>query len=249
MTTHLLRFDPDAARAALWFEAERLAPRSGEDDGYAWHALLTAAFGKALAPKPFRVLARRGRPPQLLAYSAVAADELKAAAADFADPKVIAALALDGLASKAMPAFVAGRRLGVSVRLRPVVRTDRDGDRNKTRELDAFVAACAAAPDAPPERSQVYLDWARARLIDAGAKVELLRLDGFEGCAVLRRSGPSGQGGQGARPLLAIPGHAVTIAGTICIVDAERFAAAIARGLGRHRAFGYGMMLLSPPEG
>jgi CRISPR system Cascade subunit CasE len=30
------------------------------------------------------------------------------------------------------------------------------------------------------------------------------------------------------------------------VVDADKFAALLARGVGRHRAFGYGMLLLSP---
>jgi len=68
MTLHLLRFDPDMARVAVWLAAEDLTPRDNEDDGYGWHALLTAAFGRDLAPKPFRIFARRGRPTQLLAY-------------------------------------------------------------------------------------------------------------------------------------------------------------------------------------
>ena len=70
MSLYLLRFDPDLQAAARWFHAEKLAPRNQDDDGYAWHALLAAAFGPALAPKPFRLLARRGRPAQLLAYAA-----------------------------------------------------------------------------------------------------------------------------------------------------------------------------------
>ncbi len=68
MTLHLLRFDPDMARVAVWLAAEDLTPRDNADDGYGWHALLTAAFGRDLAPKPFRIFARRGRPTQLLAY-------------------------------------------------------------------------------------------------------------------------------------------------------------------------------------
>ena len=68
MTLHLLRFDPDPRAAAMWFHAEQLAPRDQDDDGYAWHALLTAVFGRSLAPKPYRVMARRGRAPHLLAY-------------------------------------------------------------------------------------------------------------------------------------------------------------------------------------
>ena len=90
--------------------------------------------------------ARRGRPAQLLAYSGADAATLKTCAAEFADPMAFAALAIDTLASKAMPEFAAGRRLAFSTRLRPTVRTDRGTDRNKVREIDAFVAAQAAAP-------------------------------------------------------------------------------------------------------
>ena len=36
--------------------------------------------------------------------------------------------------------------------------------------------------------------------------------------------------------------------GTAVIRDGERFAALLARGIGRHRAFGSGMVLLSPPR-
>jgi hypothetical protein len=32
MTLHLLRFDPDVARVAVWFAAEGLTPRDNEDD-------------------------------------------------------------------------------------------------------------------------------------------------------------------------------------------------------------------------
>jgi len=85
------------------------------------HALLAAVFGKDFAPKPFRLLARRGRPPQLLAYSCADAATLKTCAAEFADPMAFAALAIDMLASKAMPEFAAGRRLAFSTRLPPGV--------------------------------------------------------------------------------------------------------------------------------
>ena len=103
-------------------------------------------------------IARRGRPAQLLAYSGADAATLKTCAAEFADPMAFAALAIDTLASKAMPEFAAGRRLAFSTRLRPTVRTDRGTDRNKVREIDAFVAAQAAAPGHAMDRAAVYLD-------------------------------------------------------------------------------------------
>jgi CRISPR system Cascade subunit CasE len=246
MALHLLRFDPDVARVAAWFSAEGLTPRDQEDEGYGWHALFTAAFGRDLAPKPFRVLTRRGRSTQVLAYAQVDAAALRACGSDFADPKLMAALGVDTLASKLMPTFVKGRRLGFSARVRPIVRTDREGNRAKSRELDAFVAAkLAAALGQAPDKAGVYAEWARKRLDQSGVNVESLHIDGLESSDVLRRGRDRANG---SRPLARIPGHAVTVAGTLRIADPDVFAALLARGLGRHRAFGYGMLLLSPPE-
>jgi CRISPR system Cascade subunit CasE len=246
MTLHLLRFDPDMLRVAAWLAAERLTPAAEDDDGYGWHALLVAAFGKDMAPKPFRLLARRGRAPQLLAYAQADAVALRARAGEFADPKAIIALGVETLDSKPMPVFAAGRRLGFSVRVRPTVRTDRAGDRTKSRELDAYVAARqGGSPAEVLHRQDVYASWVRQRLHEAGVKVESLRLDGLESATALRRAAA---GPRGVRSLVHIRGHSVVVAGVIRIADADRFATLLARGLGRHRAFGYGMMLLSPPE-
>jgi CRISPR system Cascade subunit CasE len=168
------------ARVAAWFSAEGLTPRDQEDEGYGWHALFTAAFGRDLAPKPFRVLARRGRSTQVLAYAQADAAALRARAFDFADPKVMAALGVDTLASKLMPTFVEGRRLGFSARLRPTVRTDREGNRARSRELDVFVAAkLAVTPGQALDKASVYAEWARNRLDQAGVDVESLRIDGL----------------------------------------------------------------------
>jgi CRISPR system Cascade subunit CasE len=245
MTLHLLRFDPDPRAAAMWFHAEQLAPRDQDDDGYAWHALLTAVFGRALAPKPFRVMARRGRPPHLLAYAPHDGATLSAHAAQFADPRAHAALGADAIAAKPMPAIAAGRRLGFSLRVRPTVRRDRGGDRRKAAELDAAIAVLGPGRHDSAARAEVYLGWIRAKLAEAGATVERLSLDGVIGDDAPRRgrSEPAGY-----RPLRRVPGHSVTATGTLMVRNAEHFATALARGIGRHRAFGYGMLLLAPPE-
>lgn len=252
MTTYLLRFDPDLRLAGLWAEAEKLAPRDDCDDGYVWHALLCAAFGKGEAPKPFRLLSRRGRPAQLLAYSQTSGEDLAALAQSYADPKAFSALGVETLAGKAMPDFSAGRRLGFSIKLRPVVRADRDGDRRKTREIDVLVHARESGDQR--EKEEIYLDWTRRRLEAVGVEIEALRLDGLEGVNVARRgaveTGAVERGAveRGGRALRSIPGHAIGVAGVLRIVAPEAFNAALARGVGRHRAFGFGMLLLSPPE-
>lgn len=235
---------PDGLRCAQWQRREGVAPPAGVEDGYAWHALLAAVFGADAAPRPFRVQTRRGRPPILLFYSGKDAAALAEAAA-FADPQAYAALGMDGLATRPMPALPPGRRLAFDLRVRPVQRSDRGGDRARTRERDVLIVAREAAddPGLPPER--VYPDWVTAQLGRHGAAVERLTLRAVEGEDVQRR-GPPGKDGR--RPLRRIAGHSVVVDGILRIDDAEIFRTALARGIGRHRAFGYGMLLLRPPE-
>lgn len=241
MTTHLLRFDPDMKLAAAWMAAEGVAPGRNCDDGYGWHAMLRAAFGES-APSPFRLVVRRGRPIQLLAYSSPNAAELQAHAQAYADPRVYAALGIDALASKPMPRFEIDRPLGFSLLMRPVVRTDREGDRKKSRELDAYVHARSQG-DAR-DRAVIYMDWVRKQLLTRGAEVLHVRIDGMESVNVARRSATA----LGNRPFRSISGHSVAFVGNLYVRDEEHFIEAISKGIGRHRAFGYGMLLLSPPE-
>jgi CRISPR system Cascade subunit CasE len=261
----MIQLEPDALKAANWMETQRVS-RLGHDDGYGWHALLAACFGD-LAPKPFRVIERKNRPLQLLAYGPQDIAALREHAAAFAQPSAFAALGpTTAMASKQMPGtFRAGRRLGFEVRVRPTVRQDRDGDRSASREIDAFLAAVQAADKLAPrgdrpelERSAVYRDWLAARFGKA-AKLEpasfkivnlrramLLRRgrrpgasDGRELMAVgsMKREVPCQQGGS----------PDAVVSGALVVESPADFAHLLARGVGRHRAFGFGMLLLRPP--
>lgn len=240
MTLHLLKMQPDMVRLGRWARDHRLLPTRGDEDlGYTLHALLAAAFGE-LAPKPFMLQQDTPRPAALLAYSACEPDELRDHAASFAEPDTLAALGMDSLAAKAMPGqFAVARRLGFAVRVRPTVRTDRDGQRDRVREVDAFLAAAAGTePNAGPERGAVYQDWLAQRLRAGGAEPQRIGLDSFRLSDVLRR-------GQG-RALQAQRGPDATFSGVLQVREPDAFAALLARGVGRHRAFGYGMLLLRP---
>lgn len=240
MTLHLLKLQPDVVRMGRWARDHRLLPARGDEDmGYALHALLTAAFSD-LAPKPFVLQQDASRPVTLLAYSMREPDELRDHAASFAEPDALAALGMDGLTTKAMPErFAEKRRLGFAVRVRPTVRTDRDGQRNKVREVDAFLAAVTGTePGAGPERGAVYQDWLAQRLRAGGAEPEGITLDSFRLSNVLRRGE--------ARALQAPRGPDASFTGVLRVTEPAVFAALLGRGIGRHRAFGYGMLLLRP---
>lgn len=284
MTLHLHAFQPDLGRLMRLAARERLLP-TGDDPGYAVHAVLAAAFGE-LAPAPWALLqpgeggGPRGR---LLAYSAHPLDALLAHAGAFADPTFAAALDLSQAASKPMPdRFAPGTRLGFRVRLRPVSRTGTPlaghpsaAERGaRGQERDVYLARVAAAeralaaaggvpnaqvPEAStpaPSRAECYLEWLDGRLRNAGAELAAgdgdraaagrwaARVDAFRFTRLLARD----RSGSRTRSA-AVEGPDALVTGTLVVTDPDAFAAGLARGVGRHRAFGFGMLLLTPPRG
>lgn len=243
----MVHLEPDAARVARWSAAERL-DRVGDDDGYVWHALLAASFG-ALAPKPFRLVHRDGQPSQLLGYTSADESSLRTHISRFAPPDIVSALCLDRLAVKRMPdIYPLGLELCFEVRVRPTVRQDRDGDRNRSRECDAFLAAVERAGPrgsrSELNRDEVYLDWLRPRL--SGADVLSARIIARRRSRVTRRTRE--------RALVSVGGRGgggpdVVLTGVLKVREPQAFRDLLMRGVGRHRAFGFGMLLLKPTNG
>lgn len=255
MTLHLVRLPVDLnalARAAEnrgWTGGRRLA----FDEGAALHHLLTETFGPA-ALQPFRLtVAPRKASGGLYAYTSVDPAELAETAAMTAMPEVVAALAPGAMESKPMPTeWRAGRRIGIDVRLRPTVRLFKDiappADRNggrahgfaKGAEIDAFLSEALTHEDrlrmaeAGRTREAVYRDWLAARLAGI-ATIEEARLASF------RRS-LAARGGR------AHEAPDVVMHGTVRIEEPLRFAEILEKGVGRHRTYGFGMLLLRPPS-
>lgn len=239
MTLHMLQLQPDVAASLRWAGTQGLLGSRSDDLGYVWHALLAAVFGP-LAPKPFAVVEHPSRPPALLGYAACGAAALQEQAMLFALPDAVTALGVTSLAGKAMPdRFHAGQRLGFSVRVRPVVRVDGAGGRTTIRERDAFLHAIADVPSTTVvDRGVVYRDWLVRQLATGGAAAETVSLDVIRRTRVVRRGRD--------RSLDAPEGPDVAASGILRVAEPELFAALLARGVGRHRAFGFGMLLLRP---
>jgi len=232
MSLTMIKLEPDMGRLVRWADERRLCAAHGEDDlGYALHALLLATFDAA-APKPFALVRQPHRPPAILGYSARQGDELRDLAQAIAEPDTAEAVGLSTFAAKSMPgSWRADARFGFTVRVRPMVRTDRDGDRTRAKEVDAFVLS-------PPQsdRGEVYRQWLQDHL--SGAEIEQAALERFQLSRVARRNA--------ARSLTPQKGPDATFTGVLRITDGAGFGAALARGVGRHRAFGFGMLLLKP---
>lgn len=243
MSLHLVSLKPDLKRLAAFAAGARALPDGG-DLGYAVHLALRRALGAA-APQPFRLFEPRG---QLLAYCTDpgAIEALRALPPlDPGAEAARAALALDTFAAKPMPAaFPAGLSLDFEVRLRPVRRTGvQKRSKDRPGEHDAFGLAVRGRPRAEwPSREEVYLAFARERLEAAGAiAVSGLRLSASTRTEVARSRH------DGGAPRRRIDGPDVTVTGRLAVADPEGFAGLLAKGVGRHRAFGFGMILLRPP--
>lgn len=235
MTLTMVQLAPDMGRLTRWALRERVMADEDEDLGYALHAALAGAFG-ALAPKPFALLQRRGRGAQLLGYTPHPAQDLLSHAAAFATPDIAAAIGLDGFAAKPMPErWAAGARLGFEVRVRPMVRQDRNGDRDRSKEVDA----------APPQsaRGAIYQAWLSKRLHVGGADLVTSHLAAYRSLTLVLRHAADAEGKRRRHRQV---GPDATFTGVLAVRDPDAFAALLARGVGRHRAFGFGMLLLRP---
>lgn len=232
----MVRAEVDVRGFQRWMGSRRF--RSTD---HAMHSLLTECFGD-LAPKPFRLIEpRSGSTAVLYGYGRADTDSLREQADICSDPLQARLLPSEGIDSKAMPpAWTVGRRLGFEVRIRPVVRrSGRSGERPGS-ERDAFLTEGIEGREADerPSRERVYAEWL-SREFDrrTGARVEVgrSRLISFRRSRAVYK--PDGRGSEGPDAVMR---------GVLAVTESEAFGALLARGIGRHRAYGYGMLLLRP---
>lgn len=244
MSLHLVELPLALRDLHLWAGQRKLG--GGFDEGVALHHLLGEVFGPATL-QPFRLMvAPQARHGTLYAYARQNADGLRALARSVLTPAQAAVVRLDHLRSLARPeeTWAVGQKLGFDLRLRPVVRlasalagAAEDGAPvhfSKGAEVDAFLVAALRGTPAP--REAVYRDWLAERLASAAIlDSDATRLASFRRLRIHR----------GNRRL---EGPEVVMHGTLTVADPGAFADLLERGIGRHRTYGYGMLLLRPPQ-
>ena len=228
---HLLRIPVNAPRL-LRFAAEYGITQEDETLGYTLHAWFEALFGNH-APKPFRYLERRN---EVLAYATQESATLLEHAQAFATPQAWAALHATDVASKPMPAaWRTNQRVRLEVLTCPVSR--KDGE-----EKDVYLRALDRLADEAPSRAQVYQDWFTKQWDRA------VHFDQVELLGISTRSRLLRRARNGTNRLHIVERPQALFGADAVITDAGRFSELLTRGLGRHRAFGFGMVLLSPPR-
>lgn len=254
MTTNLIYIPLDMRDLNRWAGRRGLIRRRAYDEGYVLHVLMAGMFGNR-ALRPFRLFSSERRSQATFyAYSALDADGLCRIAEAVATPDCLDVIRLDSILSKAMPAnFTKGRSFNFDVRVRPVRRLNssvRDARHNVTlkkgAEIDAFrlqVIRHSHHDSADGEtdsasakwtRESVYRDWLAQRF-DASAILRSCQLKAFRRHRAIRGEGP------------LIEGPDATLQGSLSVENPADFADMLTGGIGRHKAYGYGMLLLRPP--
>lgn len=246
----MIRAEVDVRAFQRWMGTKRL-----QDPDHAMHCLLEECFGD-LAPRPFRLIVPRGGSSGVLyGYGLACSDALREASATFADPLQSRIISASKMESKPMPTeWQVGRRLGFETRIRPIVRLSRDTSRvppdtqrcfkdgglRPGKECDVFLYEAMRHPEGGMnrKREEVYAEWLSAqfnRIGGASLDVKATKLVSFQRTRAVRKL--HGRYSEGPDAVMQ---------GNITIPDPDAFSALLARGVGRHRAYGYGMLLLRP---
>ena len=237
-------------------ELARVAVRHGlsrsVDEGYLLHAGLSQLFATSSerAKVPFHTFAvddtlkEAAEHPELvylLAYS-----DLDEAGLNARMGPARASL-VRKCASRPLHPVPAGTRAVFRLRACPIKRYGKDSKQFREEkkkqgaiEIDAYVAACIqAGPGVVVDRSLVYRNWLE-RQLDArpGARLVDVEVASFHRDRLSRQTQGEERRGHGCeRP-------DVTFAGALEVTDAPAFDELLRRGVGRHRAFGFGMLRL-----
>jgi len=247
---HMLQVSLDPRRLAVLGRRERLPTRQDDLD-YLVHAELAALFGESVV-QPFRVMGD-GSHVDVLGYAAQDAETLREHAATFAEPADHGACDWSAFAAKAMPGnWAPGRRLGFEVRACPIVRLasdveveDKEGTPKRYRrgaEVDAWLHRRFFTGDGTDAvgREEVYVDWLRDR-IDGAARMEAAGVEAFRRRRLVRK----GHGDTRKAHVFERPD--VLFRGVLTVGDGERFHELLRDGIGRHKAYGFGMLLVRAP--
>jgi CRISPR system Cascade subunit CasE len=210
-----------------------LQPSALEDESLILKSILWEGFsGSAL--RPWAIHAKKGPKITIVGYTQADAGDLNKRRS-LALPSVQAAVG-EAIAAP-LPVLSASERYRFSICLVPTIRVTKAEDR-RYGERDAFLAkADTAGKDAGLKRDDVYRDYLAERL--AGASIEASRLVQFRLRRFMRPKRDRSVSGK------MMP--EAVIEGCLRVHDPAKLIAALGAGVGRQRAYGFGMLRLQPP--
>ena len=226
MTLHMIRAKVDFRALHEWMNEEEV-----EDEDTGMHHIICSTLGE-LSPRTFRLMRpREGHHGKLYAYTQAAAEDLVETMAAAADPLAWRVIDASTVMGKPMPEeWKHGGALGFNLRARPVMRSRAPNGR--TTEMDSYQRGQNG-----PGRMETYANWLQNIMERrGGAQVGRVRMTNYKDTATVRKKGRR-----------KVTGPDVTFDGTLYVDSPEAFGEMLASGVGRHKAYGYGMLLLQPP--
>ena len=240
MTHHLISVPIKMKAFHKWSAARGLMGDNNFSEDYALHVLLSGAFGKSVL-QPFRLMSTFKNPKgTLYGYAKCSAKKLRTLIEEVATPDCLGVIKHKELKSKPMNmTFKEGKRLGFDLRVRPVVRKHDEGRPSKRFEIDAFLAQEKRSPAKNPTeicqlRQSVYTDWLSHRF-NGAADIKRCDLTRFRITPTVRGNNKTPNGPD------------AILQGDIVVRNADSFYDILCHGIGRHKAYGFGMLILRPP--
>ena len=201
------------------------------DESLVVKTVLTEAFGGAVL-RPWRILGQHGQHGQhltVLGYTDGVTAETLRQRVELALPALQTAVSVVGSAPLAEPEL--GRVFRFRLRCIPLISV------TGARTRDAYTYACTQAGSAQGiDRAEVYARYVQERL--PGATLTETRLDGFQLVSMVRRQQ---QGWKTGRFPLA------ELSGVLTVDDPAAFLGPLSTGIGRMRAYGFGLLRLEAP--
>jgi len=257
MSTFLIHAPIEMRAFNRWAGRRELVQRGDLDEGFALHILLSEMFGPS-ALKPFRMFSgQRRMMGSLYAYADYDHEKAISVAEISALPDPIEVLNPRNLRSKPLRTeFANGQQLGFDVRVRPVRRLQHDVEDSqsgrllrKGAEIDAHRSELLSYDSEgwkrteenrrsePPSRESSYFKWLTERLAgSAEICSNTFRIASFSRTRIARGRGRTSEGPD------------AVLNGNLIVLDPTKFAKCLRDGIGRHKSYGYGMLLLRPPS-
>jgi CRISPR system Cascade subunit CasE len=247
---HLISVPVDIARLHKLSSQRSLFSGSRFDEGAALHRFIRETFG-ASAFSTFRLFQpARSRMGTLYAYSHNDADHHRDTASCTGVPDSAELFKLASMKSQPRPkdAWKPDQRIGFSIKCRATRKSSLVGDQvtgrgRREAEVDTYLHELEAHQQGyitdTPTREESYRRWLLAKLQGDGSPHREAISEIDFSINVLNQS-PVYRHGKWSK------GPDVTFNGNLSIKDPIAFANLLKTGIGKHKAYGYGMLLLRP---
>lgn len=216
--TNLAQIHIDPKAFGKWAGRRRF-----EDEDTSTHALVAELFGRQVF-QPYRYREIGGRGGILNGYTEASAVELQDMVDMAAGPDSIA-LIQGPILTKPIYVPKAGQNVGFEIKVMPVVRLD-------DIEIDSYLRDKDLGRY--NDREVSYANWLTKRL-ERASDVRTIRLIRHSTYLTKRKAYRRNV-------------TSAVMQGTVTVKDPEAFCEMISNGVGRHKAYGYGMLTLTAPD-